>query len=217
MNKIYPEDSYSFLSRLPSNYAAAVITSPPYTGLPGRDDGYQLLAESLPEIDRVLDPDGSLALVVGSTEENPQFPFDVLGLVSLHYEHVALYVLDRTGTLKRDIGTQTVNHDYLLIASNTSGVHNRATMPQSWGSIIKVESPGFNYGLGVTMPPDLARILVYRMAKRLDIIVDPFAGLGEVGVQAALAGCDFVGSDIDPRYASIGTERIQATLQEISA
>lgn len=43
-----------------------------------------------------------------------------------------------------------------------------------------------------------------------DIVLDPFAGSGTTGVACLRLGRRFIGCELDPRYAAIATERLQA-------
>jgi site-specific DNA-methyltransferase (adenine-specific) len=63
-----------------------------------------------------------------------------------------------------------------------------------------------------TYPPRLAEFcLRLHGCDRLQLVVDPFLGLGSTAIAAAALGVDFVGIDVDPAYVEIAAARVEAS------
>jgi tRNA G10 N-methylase Trm11 len=201
------------LSHFDEGSVHAIITSPPFTGLPGRGDTLELVEEMLAAAGRALDPErGTVTMIVGPSPGHPLLPFHVAdmieyatdGAIALH----SMYVWDRTGTLSRPVGDQNITHDQIIHAAHADA-HTR---PLHGSSVIRTSMHGFNYGAGVTTPPDLAALLVQQASAVGDLVVDPFAGLGEIGVQAVNQNRRFAGSDISDACVTIANERLRGIL-----
>lgn len=59
-----------------------------------------------------------------------------------------------------------------------------------------------------TFPPELARRCVAAGSRPGDLVLDPFAGAGTVGLVADRLGRDFVGIELNPKYAEMAERRI---------
>jgi len=207
MNTVILSDLADFLASLDAGSVDALITSPPFVGLPGRADTMHLSTQILNAADRILKPAGTITLIVGAAPGNPLLPYHVASDVSL-FPALTLhsqYVWDRTGTLERAVGQQNITHDTLLHITRSNIVDAPPIAPTS---VIRTSIPGFNYGIGVTTPPDLAAYLVDTLSRVGDLIVDPLAGLGEIGVQARAQGRRFKGCDTNPACVEIANARL---------
>ncbi len=65
-------------------------------------------------------------------------------------------------------------------------------------------------------PVDLMLALISDFTDPGDIVLDPFAGSGTTGVACLRLGRRFIGCELDPRYAAIATERLQAEERGLS-
>lgn len=59
-----------------------------------------------------------------------------------------------------------------------------------------------------TFPVELARRCVLGGSAVGDVVLDPFAGAGTTGVAAAISGRDFVGVELNPKFAALARRRI---------
>lgn len=197
-----------FLPTLEDESAAAIITSPPYSGLPGRAETEHVLHALLHEAPRVLLPGGSLLLVVGATRRRPLLPFEIITDIARNWNDTLQvaqwHVWKRPAVSARRIGYVNCETDFIIQVSR----HDRMVPPIHLSTHVQTSMIGFDYGKGVTMPSDLAALLVSKTTSEGDLVVDPFAGLGEVGVQAVAQGRRFAGCDADDWYAGIANDRI---------
>lgn len=187
----------------------AVITSPPYSGLPGRSGSIEGISYIvLDAVKEKLSETGSVFFVVGASEGHAAAPHNIASVVGNldGWALAGVYVWDRSDQLRRPVGRQTITNDYVVHVRSERGNPE----PILEGSIIRTSERPFDYGFGVTMPPDLAALLVARGSSGGDLIVDPFAGLGEVGVQAVRQRRSFLGGDIDDACCRIANARIGA-------
>lgn len=60
-------------------------------------------------------------------------------------------------------------------------------------------------------PGALVRAFIELHTAPGDLIVDPFAGSGETGVQALRLGREFLGFELDPKWCALANERLAAT------
>lgn len=58
-------------------------------------------------------------------------------------------------------------------------------------------------------PVPLLREILSVVARPGSVVLDPFMGSGAVGVASLLAGCGFVGIDVDGRFVEISRDRIE--------
>jgi site-specific DNA-methyltransferase (cytosine-N4-specific) len=114
----------------------------------------------------------------------------------------------------------TRSHEYLFLLSksehyyydyissreqaNGHGLRNRRTI---WS--IKTESRHPPH-LAV-FPPELVRLCIQSSSRQNDVILDPFAGSGTVGLVCRETGRSFIGIEIKPEYTKIGRSRIGLT------
>ncbi len=73
--------------------------------------------------------------------------------------------------------------------------------------------PGAHFAV---MPPKLVQPCVRAGSKPGDIVIDPFAGAGTVGVVALQEGRRFIGCELNPEYAAMADERIKRDAAQIT-
>lgn len=83
-----------------------------------------------------------------------------------------------------------------------SGTRNRR-------SVWTVPTKPFSGAHFAVMPEALAEPCVLAGSRAADLVLDPFAGSGTVGVVALKHGRDFVGTELNPEYAAIAESRIR--------
>jgi len=68
-----------------------------------------------------------------------------------------------------------------------------------------------------TFPEKLVEPMMLAGSRSGDLVLDPFAGAGTVGVVAKRFGRRFIGTELNPGYAMMANERIKATQQPLFA
>jgi len=207
MNDVVQYDLSLFLGSFEPESIDAIITSPPFTGLPNRGNTLGITAKIFDAASQALTPEGTITLIVGAAPGNLLLPYHVASDISLFpelYLH-SLYTWDRAGTLERDIGSQVVTNDVILHIARRGNTTATSIAPQS---VIRTALPGFDYGFGVTTPHDIAAYLVAQVSEPGDLIVDPLAGLGEIGVQALRLDRRFSGCDLNYACVEIANARL---------
>jgi len=66
-----------------------------------------------------------------------------------------------------------------------------------------------------TLPVELATPRILSTTPRAGWVLDPFAGVGSVGVAALRCGRRFVGYEINPQYAALATRRLRAETRSV--
>lgn len=67
-------------------------------------------------------------------------------------------------------------------------------------------------------PAELMQILIENSSREGEIVLDPFMGVGGVGVACMKSGRDFIGIEIDKKYFDIAIDQIvpaQLSLEDI--
>ena len=65
-------------------------------------------------------------------------------------------------------------------------------------------------------PVDLMKILVENSSKENELILDPFMGIGAVGIACKNLNRNFIGVELDENYFNIAKERINNEIHKIS-
>lgn len=100
-------------------------------------------------------------------------------------------------------------HEFVFLLSKRPRYHCDATaLPSSTVWRFRPVKSGLRHE--ATMPPKLARCCILAGSQSGDMILDPFAGGGTVGLEADRNGRHFCGIEINPAYAEEARERIRA-------
>lgn len=67
-----------------------------------------------------------------------------------------------------------------------------------------------------TFPLKLAHDLIVSWTPKGGRVFDPFAGSGTTGIAAHIHGCDFVGTEIDPEYHRLASERLNNETKQVA-
>lgn len=86
------------------------------------------------------------------------------------------------------------------------GVEPRAT--RNARTVWTIATQAFPEAHFATFPEDLVEPCILAGSKRGDLVLDPFAGSGTVGLVADRLGRDFVGVELNPAYAAIAERRL---------
>jgi site-specific DNA-methyltransferase (adenine-specific) len=118
----------------------------------------------------------------------------------------------RTPLDRRAIGVPY--QDASNIARWRAGGHNRRCRGNAWFiPYDTIQSRDRERPHPATFPPRLADYcLRLHGVSRLDLVVDPFLGLGSTAVACALLGVDFVGIEMDELYLKDAVDRTRAAL-----
>lgn len=72
-----------------------------------------------------------------------------------------------------------------------------------------ITAPRIHRGYPAEKPPAVSEVLISQSSQPGDLIADPFAGSGSVGVAALTLGRRFMGTDINPEAVRIAAERLR--------
>ena len=64
-------------------------------------------------------------------------------------------------------------------------------------------------------PVELMQILVENSSKEGEVVLDPFMGVGGVGVACMKSGRDFIGIEIDEKYFGIAIDQIVPVVRSL--
>jgi len=94
-------------------------------------------------------------------------------------------------------------HEQIVFASKGRRKLSRRDVPDVW-AVPRIHRAAYP----TQKPVKLFEFMVQASAEPGFLVCDPFCGSGSSGVAALLAGCDYVGADIDPRAVDIAENRL---------
>lgn len=93
------------------------------------------------------------------------------------------------------------SHEYLFLLSKLQDYHYDPAPTKKLRSVWTVNARSSGTGHKATFPEDLIKPCVLASSAPGDVVLDPFAGDGTVGVVAAKCGRRFLGIELNPAYA----------------
>lgn len=106
-----------------------------------------------------------------------------------------------------------VSHEYVFLLSRSEHYSARNPGEHWWhSSVWTIQVNGFKTAHPATMPVELARRCIIAGSAPGDLVLDPFAGSGTVGVVAMRQGRRFLGLELSPDYCAMARRRIAGPL-----
>jgi site-specific DNA-methyltransferase (adenine-specific) len=115
------------------------------------------------------------------------------------------------------IDRPAVSHEYVFLLAKSERYQMDDPHESWWGHSvwdIRSDSDGTH---PAPMPAELARRCVVSSTRVGDIVLDPFAGSGTVGVVAAKLNRRFIGTELNPAYLALAQRRMSGVQRELLA
>lgn len=93
---------------------------------------------------------------------------------------------------------------------NSAGMDNKQYDTRNKRSVWTIQSGTFKGAHFATFPIELPTLCIQAGTQAGDTVLDPFFGAGTTGVAALRLGRDFIGCELNPEYAKIAQDRINA-------
>ena len=200
MNRLPPDytlhegDCRAILPKLRDGSAHCCITSPPYWN-PRRGTAEHYvgqIAEAFAQVRRVLCESGTLWLVLGGDCAR-----QVVDALRADRWHVAReFVWEESAELRQWVFAMTKNRETAL-----------PELPEGvWRFAMPAAREDYAWSV---LPEELAARCVEASTVAGDVVLDPFCGLGSVGVAALRRGRAFVGIERERRVLQLAWERLR--------
>lgn len=233
--RVYQGDSLDLMRAIPDGVVPMIWTDPPYGN--GNMDGdlaaaragkvkgarvrdaepiandreaeYEPLMRSfLAEAARILRPDSCCCCCCGGGGPKPTFArLSLWTDETLAFDHAVVW--NKLGAGPGLGWIYRRSYEFVLVSHRRGGSlshPNDSAIPN-----ILNHSPVRDRLHPNQKPGALIRDFINLHTSPGDLVVDPFAGSGETGVQAIRLGREFLGFELDPKYVALGNERLAAT------
>jgi site-specific DNA-methyltransferase (adenine-specific) len=231
------------LAEIPDNSVHLMVTSPPYNVGKEYDQDLTLqaylefLKRVWQEVYRVLAPGGRACINVANLGRKPYIPLNAY--LSLMMQEVGFLmrgeiIWNKAASASpstawgswRSAANPTLRdvHEYILIFSK--GTFQREKTGSQASTISKDDflelsksiwsfpaESARKIGHPAPFPIELPRRLIEFYTYAGDVVLDPFMGSGQTALAALQTGRNYVGYEIDPRYAAMAEQRIREFLE----
>ncbi len=231
------------LAEIPDNSVHLMVTSPPYNVGKEYDQDLTLqaylefLKQVWREVYRVLVPGGRACINVANLGRKPYIPLNAylsLMMQELGFLMRGEIIWNKAASASpstawgswRSAANPTLRdvHEYILIFSK--GTFQREKTGSQASTISKDDflelsksiwsfpaESARKIGHPAPFPIELPRRLIEFYTYAGDVVLDPFMGSGQTALAALQTGRNYVGYEIDPRYAAMAEQRIREFLE----
>jgi len=233
------EKSAEKMDELADSSIHLMVTSPPYNVRKEYDDDLtleeylELLRRVFQETRRVLVPGGRACVNLANLGRKPYLPlhaYVIQLMLGIGFKMRGEIIWDKASSASASTAwgswmsaTNPVlrdTHEYILVFSKDTfarpGEGKESTIRKEdfldWTKSVWTfpAASARQIGHPAPFPEDLPRRLIELYSFRGDVVLDPFCGSGTTCLAARRAERHFVGYEIDPGYAALARERLEA-------
>ncbi|HLC04378.1 MAG TPA: site-specific DNA-methyltransferase [Anaerolineales bacterium] len=233
------EKSAEKMDELADSSIHLMVTSPPYNVRKEYDDDLtleeylELLRRVFQETRRVLVPGGRACVNLANLGRKPYLPlhaYVIQLMLGIGFKMRGEIIWDKASSASASTAwgswmsaTNPVlrdTHEYILVFSKDTfarpGEGKESTIRKEdfldWTKSVWTfpAASARQIGHPAPFPEDLPRRLIELYSFRGDVVLDPFCGSGTTCLAATRAERHFVGYEIDPGYAALARERLEA-------
>ena len=223
-NKVYLGDCLETLSKMLTGSVKAVVMDGPYilhtkkgagTGCYARTDFIQGIAsfcdgfsvDVLKEIVRVCEKINCIFFCSAA-----QLDF-YISFFEQYDVKIVLHTWQKTNPFCAK-GTMLCDTEYIVQVVDKSLLDEVDTTPEHFISPKYTELKK-KYGHGTIKPVSYMQTLIEKVSAPGELILDCFCGTNSTGVAALMCGRDFIGCEIEDKYAKVSEQRILETMEEL--
>jgi len=231
--RVYVGDALALMREIPDGIVPMIWTDPPYghanqdgdlaasrVGVAGarqaeaapiandRPQDYEpLMRGFLSEAARVMRPDSCCCCCCGGGGPSPTFARLATWMdEALSFFHAVVWDKSKAGD---GLGWRyRRNYEFVMVAHRRGGKLAWNESRGAVANVIRAMPPRGDERHPNMKPLDLMREFIENHTRVGDLVVDPFAGGGSTGVAALQAGREFLGFEIDPKWAALANDRI---------
>lgn len=222
MIELYNTDSIEYMKTLPSESISLIVTDPPYKitarGSSGTMGGYIVndlskkgnifehndikISDYAPEFYRLL-KDGSHCYVM-TNHINLIEMLNTFTECGFHF--IKSLIWDKGNKISGQYYMS--QFEYILFFRKGKGIpiNNCGTSDILSIPIKKLKNNSINLH-DTEKPVELMKILIANSSKELDVVLDPFMGIGSTGIACKLLNRNFIGCEIDKKFYDIANRR----------
>jgi len=201
--RIYNVDSLEAMRDIPAGYVDAIVTDPPWNVV-GLDLGWLGIhwwRKIVYEMERIVGDKGKIIIHLGSRTD----PRPFIESFSLPFIHLCFLRY----SVPRYRGNILDNGDVLYQFGRGFLPSGSRVLPQLHTAVTGAEKPKIDWH---PCPRALAHVdwIIRTQVGSGRVVFDPFLGAGTTGVAAVKNGCEFIGFEMMPEWATRARERIEA-------
>ena len=222
MIELYNTDSIEYMKTLPSESISLIVTDPPYKitsrGSSGTMGGYIVndlskkgnifehndikISDYAPEFYRLL-KDGSHCYVM-TNHINLIEMLNTFTECGFHF--IKSLIWDKGNKISGQYYMS--QFEYILFFRKGKGIpiNNCGTSDILSIPIKKLKNNSINLH-DTEKPVELMKILIANSSKELDVVLDPFMGIGSTGIACKQLNRNFIGCEIDKKFYDIANRR----------
>lgn len=222
MIELYNTDSIEYMKTLPSESISLIVTDPPYKitarGSSGTMGGYIVndlskkgnifehndiqISDYAPEFYRLL-KDGSHCYVM-TNNLNLIEMLNTFTECGFHF--IKSLIWDKGNKISGQYYMS--QFEYILFFRKGKGIpiNNCGTSDILSIPIKKLKNNSINLH-DTEKPVELMKILIANSSKELDVVLDPFMGIGSTGIACKQLNRNFIGCEIDKKFYDIANRR----------
>lgn len=214
MNTIHNTDAFTFLETLSTGSVDITFTSPPYNRR--RDDTYDHYSDTIEDYFQFLSRliTESLRVTRRHTFLNIQTNYynrrDVLKVMGQFADDIQENFIWGKTNPKPSSGNSITNSYEMILVLGKTPLRSKTTYTKN----LLLTSVGKSHPEHrAVMNTQVAEFFISKFAHTGDLILDPFMGTGTTALVARNFGCNYIGSEIVPRYIEIATQRLNLASQ----
>jgi len=226
LNKIYCMDNLEGMAKLPDNFAKLTITSPPYNvgmnnmaerckkkygnGSDNIADYYEWLVPRFAEMVRVSE---TVFFNIQMLSDNKSTVLEILSDYKDYLKDIIVWGKHNPQPAMEE-GVLNSSFEFIFIFSKNRPEKRKfydCSFRGTVSNLIMTSVYSINRFSKIhraVFPLQIPTMIIENFSKEGDIILDPFMGLGTVGVAAVKANRKYLGFEVNPDYVKAAEERI---------
>ena len=234
INKIYNEDCFDTLAKMPNNFVDYSLTSPPYNvgknQLNGEGQKYISINDKISEFEYFNSQKKLINELLRVTKNHIFYNIQMLSANKItimklmgFFNHKIKEIIiwnKKHGVPAMEPGVFNSAYEYIIIFSNDQphkrkfyDVTFRGTQPNVFVIRNKHSNP-FSKVHKAIMPLDIPRYLMQLFGKDNDIWYDPYMGTGTTAVACIEENKKYLGSEIYEEYCNLSIKRLEPYLNQ---
>ncbi len=236
INKLYNENCFDTMKKIPNDFIDLIVTSPPYNEKKNYDkykdnlllsEWINLIEDVLKECKRILKPDGRICLNLAESNRSPLVPKPHIIsnlMFNMGYLLRGHIIWSKPGYNGCAWGSWkspsnpiiTDNSEYIIVASNETlkkqgrkeDIDITGDEFKEWITGYWVISPSSSKKHPCVFPKELVRRCIKLYSFKGDLVYDPFMGSGTTAIVAKELNRRYIGSEISKDYYKLSLSNI---------